>query len=884
MKKKNSGWKNLAFWIFLALLLMFFFQTQTADIGTDVPDEIEYSTFRSLVRSNEVIEVEIRELEKRIIGKRRDNSKVQSYIPYQDPKLIEFLEDNNVTISGKPIEQRNLLFDILISWGPMIVFILFLWFVFYRQIGGSKGAFSFSKSKAKLLNPMSKKITFKDIAGCDEAKKELEEIIEFLKDPKKFQRLGGKIPKGVLIVGPPGTGKTLLAKAVSGEANRPFFSMSGSDFVEMFVGVGASRVRDLFNQSKKHAPCIIFVDEIDAVGRVRGSGLGGGHDEREQTLNQLLVEMDGFETNEGIILIAATNRPDVLDPALLRPGRFDRQVVVDIPDLKGRMGVLKVHTMNIPLESTVNITEIARGTPGFTGADLANLVNEAALLAARNNLEMVTQDMLELARDKILMGPERKSLVINEKEKKVTAYHEVGHALVAELSNDTDPLHKITIIPRGRALGATTQLPKEDKYTLNKSYLLSRIAVLLGGLVTEDIIFGERTNGAANDIERATNIARKMICEWGMSENLGPIQFGKREQSIFLGKQISEDKNYSERTSEMIDEEVKNIITDQYNVAKEILSKNKSLVIKIADVLFERESLTGEEVKAIIRGEELELYNDKMVLLADKIQVARTFLTNKIIFTFSDGIFEPNQVEPIEEADIPVKKIGKYLEKLVIQYNEKKKDISQHKKNRPEQIDDFEKKEKEIFQILKAKVEDQLKEKKVDITLPGYNDLKKEKIHDLRIEIHGFSDSLGEKNENTLLSKKRANVLKNIFVKEYHLPANKIVVFGKADTEEIADNYTPEGRRKNRRIKIIVLIDILDKLEYEDLWTEVMQEFSTNGNNVNGDSEGNSDSDSNDNDKKIADNLNDNNTASNDENTTSNHDEPSNTNESEKAN
>ncbi|HKZ71414.1 MAG TPA: ATP-dependent zinc metalloprotease FtsH, partial [Nitrospirota bacterium] len=460
---------------------------------------------------------------------------------------------------------------------------------------------SFGKSRARLLTEERKKVTFADVAGVDEAKEEVQEIIEFLKDPPKFQKLGGRIPKGVLIVGPPGTGKTLLAKAIAGEANVPFFSISGSDFVEMFVGVGASRVRDLFEQGKKHAPCIIFIDEIDAVGRLRGAGLGGGHDEREQTLNQLLVEMDGFETNEGVILIAATNRPDVLDPALLRPGRFDRQIVVGRPDVRGRLGILKVHTKKIPLSGDVTLETIARGTPGFSGAELANLVNEAALFAARMNKKAVEMEDFEAAKDKVLMGVERKSMLISEQEKKNTAYHEAGHTLVAKLLPGADPIHKVSIIPRGRALGITQQLPVDDKYTYSKEYLYTNIAILLGGRIAEELILNHMTTGAGNDIERASDLARKMVCEWGMSERLGPLTFGKKQEEIFLGREISQHRDYSEQTALLIDEEVKRLVIENYDRTRKLLNDNINTLKALAEALLENEVLDGPQIDEIIR-------------------------------------------------------------------------------------------------------------------------------------------------------------------------------------------------------------------------------------------------------------------------------------------
>jgi cell division protease FtsH len=497
--------------------------------------------------------------------------------------------------------SSSYILPMLITWAPLL-FIIGIWIFMLRQMqsGGNK-ALSFGKSRAKLLNNQQKRVTFKDVAGVEEAKEELQEIIEFLKEPQKFQKLGGRIPKGVLMMGPPGTGKTLLARAIAGEANVPFFSISGSDFVEMFVGVGASRVRDLFEQGKKNAPCIIFIDEIDAVGRHRGAGLGGGHDEREQTLNQLLVEMDGFESNDGVILIASTNRPDVLDPALLRPGRFDRRVVVSRPDVRGREGILKVHTRKIPLGEDVDISVIARGTPGFTGADLANLVNEAALNAARYNKKLVAMGDFELAKDKVLMGAERKSMVISNEEKRVTAYHEAGHTLVGLKVPNADPVHKVTIIPRGMALGVTQQLPEGDRHNYSEEYLLGQIAILMGGRIAEDTFLGSITTGASNDIERATELARAMVCEYGMSE-MGPLTFGKKEEQIFLGREIAQHRDFSEETAIKIDEQVKKIVTAQYGRAKDIIDENRDVMIRLAEALLERESLDGVEIRRIVAG------------------------------------------------------------------------------------------------------------------------------------------------------------------------------------------------------------------------------------------------------------------------------------------
>ena len=497
--------------------------------------------------------------------------------------------------------SSGLWWPMLITWAPLL-FIIGIWVFMLRQMqsGGNK-ALSFGKSRAKLLNNQQKRVTFKDVAGVEEAKEELQEIIEFLKEPQKFQKLGGRIPKGVLMMGPPGTGKTLLARAIAGEANVPFFSISGSDFVEMFVGVGASRVRDLFEQGKKNAPCIIFIDEIDAVGRHRGAGLGGGHDEREQTLNQLLVEMDGFESNDGVILIASTNRPDVLDPALLRPGRFDRRVVVSRPDVRGREGILKVHTRKIPLGEDVDISVIARGTPGFTGADLANLVNEAALNAARYNKKLVAMGDFELAKDKVLMGAERKSMVISNEEKRVTAYHEAGHTLVGLKVPNADPVHKVTIIPRGMALGVTQQLPEGDRHNYSEEYLLGQIAILMGGRIAEDAFLGSITTGASNDIERATELARAMVCEYGMSE-MGPLTFGKKEEQIFLGREIAQHRDFSEETAIKIDQQVKKIVTAQYERAKAIIEENRDTMVRLAECLLERESLDGVEIRRIVAG------------------------------------------------------------------------------------------------------------------------------------------------------------------------------------------------------------------------------------------------------------------------------------------
>lgn len=560
-------------------------------------EEVIFSEFMTKLEADKIDEVIIKESS--ITGRFKDGTKFKSYSP-DYPELINALRNKNIKITVKPPDQSPWYVNFFFTWGP-IIFIAVVWIFFMRQMqsGGNK-AMSFGKSKARLVSEKSVKITFSDVAGIEEAKVEVQEIIDFLKDPQKFQKLGGKIPKGVLLVGAPGTGKTLLAKAIAGEAGVPFFSISGSDFVEMFVGVGASRVRDLFEQAKKSAPCIIFIDEIDAVGRHRGAGLGGGHDEREQTLNQLLVEMDGFEGNVGIIIIAATNRPDVLDPALLRPGRFDRQVVVPLPDVMGRLEILKVHTKNIPVDESVNLEKIARGAPGFSGADLANLVNEAALLAARKSKTKVENSDLEAAKDKVLMGAERKSMIINEEEKKNTAYHEAGHALVARLTPGTDPIHKVSIIPRGRALGVTQQLPIDDKYTYSRDYLVKTLQVLMGGRAAEEIALHHMTTGAGNDIERATELARKMVTAWGMSEKLGPLTYGKKEDQIFLGREIAQHKDYSEKTAIDIDDEVKAFVFEAYTSAKNLLEKNHDILDAFAKTLLEKETMDSPEIDEMI--------------------------------------------------------------------------------------------------------------------------------------------------------------------------------------------------------------------------------------------------------------------------------------------
>ncbi|RMG02663.1 MAG: ATP-dependent metallopeptidase FtsH/Yme1/Tma family protein [Nitrospirae bacterium] len=591
----NNLYRSLFIWLLIGALMILLFDMLSTPKRPG--KEITFSDFIEKVDAGEIVEVTIKENE--LTGVLKDGSSFKTYVE-KYPDFITDLRAKKVKIIVKPPDKTPWYISFLISWGPIILLVL-LWVFFMRQMqmGGNR-AMSFGKARVKLVSDKTKKITFKDVAGIEEAKTEVQEIIDYLKDPQKVTKLGGKIPKGVLLVGPPGTGKTMLAKAIAGEADVPFFSISGSEFVEMFVGVGASRVRDLFDQAKKNAPCIIFIDEIDAVGRHRGAGLGGGHDEREQTLNQLLVEMDGFEGKEGIIVVAATNRPDVLDPALLRPGRFDRQVVVPSPDVKGRLEILKVHTRNIPVSENVDLEVIARSTPGFSGADLANLVNEAALLAARRSKDKVEMEDFDEAKDKVLMGVERRSMIISDEEKKNTAFHEAGHTLVAKLIPGTDPIHKVSIIPRGRALGVTQQLPIDDRYTYSKDYLLKTLRVLLGGRAAEEIALNHMTTGAGNDLERATDLARKMVCEWGMSEKLGPLTYGKREEHLFLGREIAKHKDYSEKTAEEIDREVKDIISTAYVETKELLQENYDLLKGLAEKLLEKETLDSEEIDRVI--------------------------------------------------------------------------------------------------------------------------------------------------------------------------------------------------------------------------------------------------------------------------------------------
>jgi cell division protease FtsH len=604
----NSTLKSLLFWMVLIVVGVLIWNFSTTFQRSEAP--MAFSTFLKHVDNGEVQAVTI--VGSEITGVLAPsasggdgNAKFRTYAPTQYEGLANKLNDKGVQITAKP-ETTSPWATILYSWAPILLMIGFWLFIMRQMQSGGNKALSFGKSRAKLSSSSQKKVTFKDVAGVDEAKEELQEIIEFLKEPQKFQKLGGRIPKGVLLMGPPGTGKTLLARAVAGEANVPFFSISGSDFVEMFVGVGASRVRDLFEQGKKNAPCIVFIDEIDAVGRHRGAGLGGGHDEREQTLNQLLVEMDGFESNEGVILVAATNRPDVLDPALLRPGRFDRRIIVNRPDVKGREGILAVHTRKIPLSDDVNIHVLARGTSGFSGADLANLVNEAALNAARYNQKVVRMGDFEFAKDKVLMGTERRSMIISEEEKKVTAIHEAGHALLAVVLPHADPIHKVTIIPRGMALGVTMQLPEGDKHNYTRDYLNDQIAILLGGRLAEELTTGGMTTGAGNDLERSTELARKMVCEWGMSDAMGPLTFGKKEEQIFLGREIAQHQDYSEDTAIRIDHEIKRFVTMNYERAQELLEHHKPALLKIAEELLVREVLDADQVRWIIEGKPLD--------------------------------------------------------------------------------------------------------------------------------------------------------------------------------------------------------------------------------------------------------------------------------------
>ncbi|MDX2104595.1 MAG: ATP-dependent metallopeptidase FtsH/Yme1/Tma family protein [Alphaproteobacteria bacterium] len=631
----NNFGKNIAVWVIILLLLAALFQVFRDTGGRGSARQLAFSEFLTAVESDRVTEVVISG--PNISGRYTDGSNFATYAPH-DPGLVQRLRERNVRIAAQPMDDgMNSILGVLISWFPMLLMIG-VWIFFMRQIQGGGGkAMGFGKSRARLLTEKVGRVTFDDVAGIDEAKVELQEIVEFLKDPQKFQRLGGKIPKGCLLVGPPGTGKTLLARAIAGEANVPFFTISGSDFVEMFVGVGASRVRDMFEQGKKNAPCIIFIDEIDAVGRHRGAGLGGGNDEREQTLNQLLVEMDGFEANDGVILIAATNRPDVLDPALLRPGRFDRQVVVANPDVGGREKILKVHMRKVPLAPDVDARVIARGTPGFSGADLANLVNEAALLAARRGKRVVGMYDFEAAKDKVLMGAERRSMVMSEKEKELTAYHEAGHALVTINMEGSDPLHKVTIIPRGRALGVTMSLPEKDRYGYSKQEIEARLAMMFGGRIAEEIIFGAEkvTTGASDDIRQATNLARRMVTEWGMSEKLGRLRYSENEEEVFLGHSVTQRKNVSDATARIIDEEIRRIIDEAEGEARRILTEKLDDLHTVAKGLLEYETLSGDEVKALLRGEAIHRDTDN----TDQKPQAPTGGRRSTVPNVGDGLF-----------------------------------------------------------------------------------------------------------------------------------------------------------------------------------------------------------------------------------------------------
>ena len=594
----NNLIKNVAIWLVIALVLMTVFNQFSARQQQNT--SVEYSQFIEEVKQGNVAKVTI---EGRVLkGVKSNGAKFTSYSP-SDPWLVSDLLKAGVIVEAKPEEEPSLLMNIFVSWFPMLL-LIGVWIFFMRQMqgGGRGGAFSFGKSRARLLDESTNPVSFADVAGCEEAKEEVSELVDFLRDPSKFQKLGGRIPRGVLMVGSPGTGKTLLARAIAGEAKVPFFSISGSDFVEMFVGVGAARVRDMFEQAKKHSPCIVFIDEIDAVGRQRGAGLGGGNDEREQTLNQLLVEMDGFETGVGVIVIAATNRPDVLDPALLRPGRFDRQVVVPLPDIRGREQIFMVHMRKVPVAPDVRPDILARGTPGFSGADLANLVNEAALFAARGNKRLVDMDDFERAKDKIMMGAERKSMVMPEHERRNTAYHESGHAVLARLLPRTDPVHKVTIIPRGRALGVTMQLPQEDRYSMDREQILQNIAVLFGGRIAEEVFMKQMTTGASNDFERATEMARRMVTQWGMSDNLGPMVYGENDGEVFLGRSITTHKNVSEATMQQVDGEIRRIINDQYSLARKLIEDNSEKVEAMAKALMEWETIDADQVNDIMEG------------------------------------------------------------------------------------------------------------------------------------------------------------------------------------------------------------------------------------------------------------------------------------------
>ncbi|HSR69147.1 MAG TPA: ATP-dependent zinc metalloprotease FtsH [Acidobacteriota bacterium] len=611
----NSTAKNAFLWIFIIVAAIALWQL-LASMNSGSPEELSYTRFMEYVEEGAIksdpsnpVKIEGNRVEGYYVNPsspETDGQPFKAYIPADGAADVgNQLRDKGAFVQFADQDEGGWMVFFLTSWFPILLFVGFWIFLMRQMQAGGNRALSFGRSRARLTTNQQKKVTFKDVAGVDEAKEELQEIVEFLKEPQKFQKLGGRIPKGVLLIGPPGTGKTLLARAIAGEANVPFFSISGSDFVEMFVGVGASRVRDLFEQGKKHAPCIIFIDEIDAVGRHRGAGLGGGHDEREQTLNQLLVEMDGFESNEGVILIAATNRPDVLDPALLRPGRFDRQVVVSLPDIRGREGILKVHTRRIPLNDSVDLSVLARGTPGFSGAQLANMVNEAALIAARHNRKAVIMYDFEEAKDKVLMGKERRSMIMSEDEKRNTAYHEAGHALVAYILPEADPLHKVTIIPRGRAMGVTMQLPEEDKYNYSREYMQNRLAILLAGRIAEEEFLNTCTTGASDDFKRVTELSRRMVCEWGMSEEMGPLTYGRKEEQIFLGRDIQTQQDYSEATAIKIDTEVRNLVNKGYQEARSILREHKDGLVRLAEALLQYETLNGKEIEAAIKGESI---------------------------------------------------------------------------------------------------------------------------------------------------------------------------------------------------------------------------------------------------------------------------------------
>ncbi len=642
--------KNLILWLVIAVVLMSVFQSFSPSESSKT--QTDYTTFLREAEQGNIREVRINNSGE-IRGTRRSGETFQTYVPYFDDKLVSDLVKNDVRVYGEPPEEQSFLTSIFISWFPMLL-IIGVWIFFMRQMqgGGGRGAMSFGKSKARLLGEDQIKTTFADVAGCDEAKEDVSELVDFLRDPSKFQKLGGKIPKGVLMVGPPGTGKTLLAKAIAGEAKVPFFTISGSDFVEMFVGVGASRVRDMFEQAKKAAPCIIFIDEIDAVGRQRGAGLGGGHDEREQTLNQMLVEMDGFEGHEGIIVIAATNRPDVLDPALLRPGRFDRQVVVGLPDIRGREQILKVHMRKVPVADNVEASVIARGTPGFSGADLANLVNEAALFAARGNKRLVAMEEFEKAKDKIMMGSERKSMVMTEEEKTNTAYHEAGHAIVGRLVPEHDPVYKVSIIPRGRALGVTMYLPEQDKYSHSKQHLESMISSLYGGRIAEEMTLGEAgvTTGASNDIERASDIARKMVTQWGLSSKMGPLLYAEEEGEVFLGRSSSSSIRMSNQTALAIDEEVKDIINRNYARAEKILKDNADILEAMKDALMKYETIDAKQVDDLMERREVRPpadWDDRRPSDGDKPSGGKPTREGEIT---NDGVDKPSVGKP---GDLP---------------------------------------------------------------------------------------------------------------------------------------------------------------------------------------------------------------------------------------